>query len=214
MAKQTGPVYYTGTRGDTCFYEMEGEYYMRRKSSLSSKRVKRDPAFALTRIYAGLLAQASPIASAIYRKIPRDKRRHAQYREMTGAAQRMLKQGITAEAISAQLEQKYLHVHNVEITPVTGTKQPMQTTAVNILHKPINILHKAANTAAAQPLKPVTKVTQIKDIRKLTAYPGKRRMHVRLPRQAAVHLAPRGHMIINMSRKKRLNTVPPLQCPA
>ncbi|HEU4551356.1 MAG TPA: hypothetical protein VFS25_00915 [Chitinophaga sp.] len=208
MAKQTGPVYYTGTRGDTCFYEMEGEYYMRRKSSLSSKRVKRDPAFALTRIYAGLLAQASPIASAVYRKIPRDKRRHAQYREMRGAAQRMLKQGITAEAISAQLEQKYLHVHNVEITPaVTGTKQPIQPAAVNILHK-------AANTAAAQPLKPVTKVTRIRDIRKLTAYPGKRRMHVRLPRQAAVHLAPDGHMLINISRKKRLNTAPPLQCPA
>jgi hypothetical protein len=189
MAKQPGPVYYTGTWGDTCFYEMDGKYLMRRKSSLSGKRVKRDPAFALTRIYAGLLAQASPIASAVYRKMPRDKRRHAQYREMTGAAQHMLKQGMTAEAVSAQLEQKYLHVHNMAVTPaVTATKQPMQPAAANMLHK-----------AAAQTLKPVTKVIRIKDIRKLTAYPGKRRMHIRLPRQAVVRLAPHGR------------TAPPLQ---
>lgn len=41
MAKQIGPVFITGTIGDICFYKMDGQYYARMKSSLSSKRVKR-----------------------------------------------------------------------------------------------------------------------------------------------------------------------------
>jgi len=67
MPKQKGPVYYTGTHGDACFYKMDGQYYVRKKSSLSGKRVKQAPSFALTRVYADLLAQASRLAAAVYR---------------------------------------------------------------------------------------------------------------------------------------------------
>lgn len=108
MPRQQGPVYYTGTRGDLCFYEMDGKHLVRRKSTLSGKRVKHDPAFALTRVYADLMAQASRIASAVYRTIPRHERQHVLYLTMTGAAQRMLKQGVAAADISTRLQQAYL----------------------------------------------------------------------------------------------------------
>jgi len=107
MPKQKGPDYYTGTRGDACFYKMDGQYYVRRKSTLSGKRVKRDKAFTLTRVYADLLGQASRLAAAVYRCLPREERKHAQYRAMTGEALRMLKEGVAAEEISARLEQMY-----------------------------------------------------------------------------------------------------------
>jgi len=108
MPKQKGPDYYTGTRGDACFYKMDGQYYVRRKSTLSGKRVKRDKAFTLTRVYAELLGQASRLAAAVYRCLPGEDRKHAQYRAMTGEALRMLKEGVAAEEISARLEQMYV----------------------------------------------------------------------------------------------------------
>jgi hypothetical protein len=114
MPRQQGPVYYTGTRGDLCFYEMDGKHLVRRKSTLSGKRVKHDPAFALTRVYADLMAQASRIASAVYRTIPRHERQHVLYLTMTGAAQRMLKQGVMADEISSRLQQAYLQKGEIQ----------------------------------------------------------------------------------------------------
>lgn len=124
MPKQKGPDFYTGTRGDTCFYKMDGQYYVRRKSTLSGKRVKRDKAFTLTRVYADLLGQASRLAAAVYRCLPREERRHAQYRAMTGEALKMLKEGVAADVISARLEQMYAVKEEIAVVaaPVVEVK--------------------------------------------------------------------------------------------
>lgn len=117
MPKQKGPVYYTGTYGDACFYKMDGQYYVRKKSNLSGKRVKRAPSFELTRVYADLLAQASRLAAAVYRPLPREQKKLALYRAMTGEALRMLKQGVNAEVISVRLEE-YCAPKVVKVKPV------------------------------------------------------------------------------------------------
>lgn len=117
MPKQQGPVYFTGTRGDACFYKMDGQYYVRKKSSLSGKRVKHAPSFELTRVYADLLAQASRLAAAVYRPLPREQKKLALYRAMTGEALQMLKKGANAEVISAHL-QAYCAPKVVKVKPV------------------------------------------------------------------------------------------------
>lgn len=105
MSKQQGPVYHTGTINGICYYRLNGRYYARRKSTLSRKRVKRDPVFALTRKYAELLGQASRIAAGVYRLLPRDKKKLTLYRAMTGRAVALLKRGMQEAAIKEQLEQ-------------------------------------------------------------------------------------------------------------
>ncbi len=108
MAKQKGPIYFTGSRGGLCFYELDGAYYVRRKSTLSGKRVKRDPKFALTMVYAGIMGRASKIAAAVYHMIPLEERVHTFYRILTGAAMTLLKQGVEADLVRAMLEQEFL----------------------------------------------------------------------------------------------------------
>jgi hypothetical protein len=104
MAKQLGPKFIK--RQCSCnlqFYYMEGKYYVRKKSSLTGKRVKKDKKFRLTMLYAGILAQASKIASSVYRQIPKEERKHPYFRTLTGMAQKLLRKGVSAEEIYEQL---------------------------------------------------------------------------------------------------------------
>jgi hypothetical protein len=110
MAKQEGPFFITGTIGPVCFYRLYEEYYARTKSSLDRTRVKSDPSFAKTMVYAGLLKEASVLASSLYRNLDKDKRKHALYRQLTGKAIRLLKEGKSIaearEQLSYLLEKK------------------------------------------------------------------------------------------------------------
>lgn len=106
MAKQTGPNPFLGRRGDLLGYRMAGKYYARVVSSLTAERVLTDPAFKQTMQYAGLLGKASKIASTIYRLLP--EREHGFYRELTGMAMRLLKQGRTGEEAFEQLYNEFL----------------------------------------------------------------------------------------------------------
>lgn len=108
MARQTGKIKLTGTKGNITFYEMDGKYYARQKSSLTGKRVKKDPAFRLTMMYAGWLAKASKIAAVVYSSLPEDEREHHQYRTMTGIAMKMLKAGAEPEMIVDHLVNIYI----------------------------------------------------------------------------------------------------------
>lgn len=85
MAKQIGLLTVTGTVDAVCFYRLEGLYYARGKSSLTGERVKRDPVFAGTMRHAKRMANASKIASAIYREtVPLRERSREKFREVVG----------------------------------------------------------------------------------------------------------------------------------
>lgn len=102
MAKQAGILKMTGTVGNICFYKLEGQYYVRRKSSLSGKRVKNDPAFRETMRYAALLGKAARIASGIYKTLAAGQKREWPYRKLTGQVMQLLRQG-TAETTIIEL---------------------------------------------------------------------------------------------------------------
>ncbi|WP_158267045.1 hypothetical protein [Chitinophaga niastensis] len=42
MARMGSSFSYTGTIGICCFYKLGGKYYLRKKSSLSGRRVKKE----------------------------------------------------------------------------------------------------------------------------------------------------------------------------
>jgi hypothetical protein len=78
---------------------MDGKYYVRKKSSLSRRRVLKDKAFTLTMVHANIMAQASPIASAVYRQIPKPEKDFSYFRALVGMAQTMVKLGMNKEEI-------------------------------------------------------------------------------------------------------------------
>ena len=47
---------------------MDGQHYVRLKSSLTRKRVLKDPAFAKTMFYAQQFGQAAKLAAVVYRR--------------------------------------------------------------------------------------------------------------------------------------------------
>jgi hypothetical protein len=98
MGKQCGPYYHEGTVQHICFYKLNDRYYLRTKSSLTAKRVKKDPAFTKTMQYAQLLGKASKIASQVYKTYPKATRQFSEYRTLTGKAMQLLKDGCTEAA--------------------------------------------------------------------------------------------------------------------
>ncbi|MBS1654848.1 MAG: hypothetical protein JSU05_08390 [Bacteroidetes bacterium] len=99
MAKQSGSIKFSGCIDHACFYKMGGQYYVRMKSSLSGKRVKKDPAFKLTMVYAGILARASKLASAIYKEFPEELKGKGVFKQLVGEVMQLLKAGRPEEEI-------------------------------------------------------------------------------------------------------------------
>lgn len=120
MAKQAGKIKIEGrTFGRLVFYKMNGEYYARTKSSLTGKRVKKDPRFQATMRSAGILARASKIGSAAYQALPKEFRQFWMYRSFTGEAMMMLKKGLTELEAQKELFRIYVEVQKppVESNP-------------------------------------------------------------------------------------------------
>jgi hypothetical protein len=111
MAKQIGPNFKEMCKQNLQFYKMDGKYYVRKKSSLSRRRVLTDKAFTLTMVHANIMAQASPIASAVYRQIPKPDKDFNYFRALVGMAQTMVKLGMNKEEI-------YEVLYNLTFPPV------------------------------------------------------------------------------------------------
>ena len=110
MAQQiAGLCFLQGTFGDLTFYKMEGKYYVRKKSGLTSKRVKTSAEFRWTMIYANLLGRASKIGSQIYKALPPNWRQFWMYRSFTGEAFTLLKENpYTDEEVKQILWKTYV----------------------------------------------------------------------------------------------------------
>jgi hypothetical protein len=98
---------------------MFGRYYIRSRSSLTGKRVKKDPAFRKTMGYATLLAKASRIASVVYAVVLPQHKRHVLYRTLTGQAMGWLKYDWAEADIIEYLTQQYGGVRLPKEWPVT-----------------------------------------------------------------------------------------------
>jgi hypothetical protein len=82
----------------TC-YKMYGAYFIRTKSSLTGKRVKRDKRFRRTMHNAGILARASEWVTPVYNSLTEDWRCQDLYRKLVGLGVKLLHQGATKEDV-------------------------------------------------------------------------------------------------------------------
>src|SRR6185503_2737658 len=85
------------TMDNLTFYLWEGTNFVRKKSSLTARKVKTSPRFERTRFYAGLMGQASQIGSSLFQSLPVRWRQSWMYRMYTGEAIKLLKEGKTKE---------------------------------------------------------------------------------------------------------------------
>ena len=107
MARQAGVIKITGTIGDITFYQLEEEYYLRKKTSLNRKRFLKDPAFAGSRIRSAQFGVASSLASRFYRSLPKEKKGHGIIGKLSGIANTLLQQGYTTDETLTLLQKKW-----------------------------------------------------------------------------------------------------------
>jgi len=69
MAKQAGSVFIEGCFDDLTFYKMDGKYYVRMKSSLSSRKFWKNKAFERSRQSCKRFAEGNKLASKLYRML-------------------------------------------------------------------------------------------------------------------------------------------------
>ena len=107
MAKQAGPLYFTGSIDDITFYKMDGQYYARKKSSLDRKRFRTDPRFKRSRASAQKFGEASKLASEIYWLLPKDQRGKGVIGKLTSQVGKLLNEGKNAKQIIEHFKQLY-----------------------------------------------------------------------------------------------------------
>jgi hypothetical protein len=144
MGLQAGHIVFIGTIGKLCFYKSCGQYCVRKSSSLTGKRVKKDKAFERTMENAGILARASRIGSAVYRALPKTFRQYWMYRAFTGEAIHLLRRRKTDEEARMILWKTYAEIWTNKETPVT-VSEVVQTTGAK--QKP-SITYKNDNSPA------------------------------------------------------------------
>jgi hypothetical protein len=106
MAKQAGDIIIVGTIDDITFYQMDGQGYARRKSSLKGTRVKKDPRFKRTMKSADRMARSSQLASQVYRSIPREEQVYALFTELKSVAIYAFKEERSEEEVWVLLQQR------------------------------------------------------------------------------------------------------------
>ncbi|HEX4849589.1 MAG TPA: hypothetical protein VFV08_02230 [Puia sp.] len=99
MAKQCGITKITGTIDWITFYKMGDEYYARKKSSLSAKRVKKDPAFSRTMEEANLFGRSSKLAAKLKVGLTREERKKIRHGKLTAQVKQLLVAGKTEQEI-------------------------------------------------------------------------------------------------------------------
>jgi hypothetical protein len=103
-----------GTVDDLTFYQMsdDGIWYVRKKSSIDRKRILKSAKFQGFRNSSVRMKDASPIASKVYRQLV--VKHYPLFREMTGKALVLLKFGLSAAEVEAELVSVYLPKPAVE----------------------------------------------------------------------------------------------------
>src|SRR5881275_3032230 len=110
MGLQNGIIKITGTIDNLTFYKMDGIYYVRKKSSLSRKKVLTAPCFERTRMHATQFKLAVNIASRLYRPIKKEDKNIHLFRKMIGRAKTLLHKGNQINEIMLIITEELLKI--------------------------------------------------------------------------------------------------------
>ena len=153
MGLQAGHIVFIGTIGKLCFYKSCGQYCVRKSSSLTGKRVKKDKAFERTMENAGILARASRIGSAVYQALPKTFRQFWMYKAFTGEAIHLLRQRKTDEEARMILWKTYAEIWvNKETTVIESEGKQKTSATYNNDKNPGLYVCRQENTTSFEPL--------------------------------------------------------------
>jgi hypothetical protein len=95
MAKQVGPLFFTGTIDGIIFYKVGDKYYTRSKGSYKSpKYMRRNPKYKRTMEKADQFGTASKLVQeTYYRHVPKEVRKQGLYGQLTGKVMNWLQEG-------------------------------------------------------------------------------------------------------------------------
>jgi hypothetical protein len=107
MAKQVGPLFFTGTIDGIIFYKVGDQYYTRSKGSYkSAKHMRRNPKYKRTMENADRFGMASKLAQEVYyHHVPKHLRKRGVFSQLTGLVQGWLQQGRSKEEAQTLLIQ-------------------------------------------------------------------------------------------------------------
>jgi len=105
MAKQVGPLFFSGTIDGLIFYKLGDHYYIRSKGSYkSAKHMRRNPKYKRTMQQADRFGEASQLLQEVYyRQLPKAVRKHGLYGKLTGMINSWLYQGKSKEEVQGLL---------------------------------------------------------------------------------------------------------------
>lgn len=129
MAKQAGPIFFTGTIDDLIFYKLGDQYYVRRKgepTSTTKKKLKDKNSYPLLNRRKQEFGEASQLARAIYYQLPGKLRGHGIQQKLTGKVVRLMRKGMKEGEIEAFLLQQLLGATPTPDQPVPA--KPKDTT--------------------------------------------------------------------------------------
>ena len=181
MAKQVGPLFFTGTVDGIIFYKLGDQYYMRSKGDYKSgKQMRKDRTYQRTMQQANRFGGAAKLVKEVYyRHLPRAVRKHGLFGKLTGLVNRWLYAG---KAIAEVRELLLAHCQTLAAgTPTNNGQQSTiadQRTTHNAQRKTINVQRTTPSTH------PPTH--RVKQARYLSKWKVKRDGRLHIPKRKAV----------------------------
>ncbi|HYH15232.1 MAG TPA: hypothetical protein VD794_08430 [Flavisolibacter sp.] len=124
MAKQAGPLFFTGTIGDVILYKVGDSYYARMKGSYNTKALQKPGARPLMQLRQQEFGQASKLAKEVYwRQLPRESRGRGVHGQLTRLARQLLRAGKSDAEVKTMLVPLYLGKTIEATTPAEATVQ-------------------------------------------------------------------------------------------
>jgi hypothetical protein len=108
MARQAGPIPFIGTLGELTGYEMNGRFYLKRKSEVSQHRLRHHKIFAPSRAASGRFGDTSSITSSVYRQLPKGAGGLQVWQAMRRRTQAMVEKEVPGTEIIAVLSREFL----------------------------------------------------------------------------------------------------------
>jgi hypothetical protein len=130
MAKQVGPLFFTGTIDGIIFYKVGDKYYSRSKGSYkSAKHMRRNPKYKRTMENADRFGMASTLVREVYyQHIPKALRKRGVYGKLTGKVRDWLQEGRSREEALVLL---IAHCQSFASTQSTTTENKPPAVAIN-----------------------------------------------------------------------------------
>jgi hypothetical protein len=192
MAKQVGPLYFTGTVDDLIFYKLGDQYYMRSKGSYKSgKQMRKDPTYKRTMQQADRFGGAVKLVQDIYyRHLPKAIRKHGLFGQLTGLVNKWLYAGKDREEVKALLIAHCKGLAAAATTPTTSKAKIITPKQPTITAQP-----SASNEQRPVIYESRLSTRRVKKARYLSRWKVKRNGRLHIPKRETIHLPIKEHAL-------------------